>query len=84
MTKPITRKEFTVAQRDIKAALKLASTHDPDICGWIRDLVDRVNILERQIEVLGAKPYRIVRSSNIGHQAGIYAERVMRVRSKVK
>lgn len=80
MIKPITRKEYNDLRRWLKDTSKQASTHDPDIVRWLKGLYDRVAILERQVELLGAKPYRVARSSNIDHQAGIYVERVKKVR----
>jgi hypothetical protein len=76
MIKSITRKEFARHERMIRDALRLASTHDPDIVKWLQTAYDQIAILERQVELLGAVPYRVVRSSKIGHQAGIYAQRV--------
>jgi hypothetical protein len=51
MRKPITRKEFAKVTRRANAALKLASTHDPD-------LLSRIEVLERQMERIGAPQYR--------------------------
>lgn len=80
MIKPITRKEYNELRRWLKDTSKQASTHDPDIIKWLKNAVDRINILERQVEVLKAPAYRVVRSSNIGHQVGIYAQRVRKVK----
>jgi hypothetical protein len=62
MRKPITREEFARHERMIREALRLSSTHDPDI-------MNRLAILERQVERLGAPQYRVIRN-------GIYARRV--------
>jgi hypothetical protein len=87
MKKPITRKEFQLVQRQVKDALKLASTHDPDhaieirralrwcerLFGRVIKLEDRVDVTERQLQRVGAPQYRKVRN-------GIYAERVRKPR----
>lgn len=65
--KPITRKEFNNLSRQVRDALKLASTHDPDLVKQIKALskiiaaqFDRIVVMERQLERLGAPQYRRV------------------------
>ena len=83
MRKPITRKEWNKQVQFAKNCMRLASTHDPDIINWLKCIYDRVAILERQVELLGAKPYRVARTSNVDHQVGIYAERVRKAKMAV-
>jgi hypothetical protein len=78
----VRRPELKKIERQVRATLNLASTHDPDIMKWIIGLCDRINILERQVETLGVKQYRVVRSSKLDHQVGIYAQRAMKIRGK--
>ena len=49
MRKPITRKEFNTLTRFAKDAMRLASTHDPDLVRWIVDTQSRVTKLELQL-----------------------------------
>jgi hypothetical protein len=51
MIKPITRKEYNDLVKWLKDVSRLASTHDPDHG-------HRLDILERQVERLGAPQYR--------------------------
>jgi phosphate uptake regulator len=53
MIKPITRAEYNKLLHMVKDALTLASTHDPEH-------EQRLYILERQVERLGAPQYRVV------------------------
>jgi hypothetical protein len=55
-------------------AMMLASTHDPDHAKELRAITDRLNIIERQLERIGAPQYRKVRT-------GVYAEIVRGPRS---
>jgi hypothetical protein len=72
MVKPITRKEYNKLVQQVKDALRLASTHDPDHAKLLNDharwlvqlgtqLCNRIDIIERQLERLGAPQYRTVR-----------------------
>jgi hypothetical protein len=71
MIKPITRKEFARHERMIREALRLASTHDPDLVREIKDharwlvqlgteLGNRLDVVERQLERIGAPQYRVI------------------------
>lgn len=60
---------------ETREALKLASTHDPEH-------EDRLNIIERQLELLKVPQYRTIRSSRGGARVGIYAQRVRKARRK--
>jgi hypothetical protein len=40
--------------------MQLASNHDPDICRWLTALIRRVDVLERQMERIGASQYRTI------------------------
>lgn len=51
MIKPIRRKEFQRVERIAIDALRMASTHDPD-------LLQRIIVMERQLRRLGAPQYR--------------------------
>ena len=61
-------KRLQKLERQVRDALDLASSHDPDI-------TDRINMLERQVERLGAPAYRVYRSSKGSFNNGIYVER---------
>lgn len=75
MIKPPTRAEFKKVQQQVKDALKLASTHDPDLVKslqqhrkyidtlwkWNVNIDDRLAIAERQLGRLGAPQYRNVK-----------------------
>lgn len=54
MVKPITRKEFNKLSRLALDCMKLASTHDPDH-------ERRLDVIERQLQRLGAPQYRMVK-----------------------
>lgn len=54
MIKPITRKEYNLVLRMAKDALRMASTHDPEH-------EQRLAVLERQMERIGAPQYRKVK-----------------------
>ena len=58
MTKPITRKEFQKLTRIAMDALRLASNHDPDH-------ETRLDVLERQMQRIGAPQYRLRCKSKI-------------------
>jgi hypothetical protein len=58
LTSELVHGVFAKQSQDIKNALKLASTHDPDIMKWITELEYRLDIAERQLERLGAPQYR--------------------------
>ena len=56
-----------IASKDIKEiaahawdALTLASTHDPDHAKKLRELESRIEVLERQMERIGAPQYRTI------------------------
>lgn len=48
-------------KRCVWDALMLASSHDPDHAKELRDLRIRIEVLERQMERIGAPQYRLVR-----------------------
>lgn len=52
--KVVTQKEWNETQSRLKEALRLASSHDPD-------LLRRIEVLERQVSRLGAPQYRLLR-----------------------
>jgi hypothetical protein len=73
----ITRKEWDDCQRRLKEALRLASTHDPDLLrriivleclvaeirkvGSSKKLEVRLEVVERQLQRLGVPQYRLIR-----------------------
>jgi len=72
MIKSITRKEFARHERMIREALRLSSHHDPDLVRELKDharwlvqlgteLGNRLDVVEHQLQRLGAPQYRTVR-----------------------
>jgi len=53
MRRPIKRAEWNKLVRYSKDCMRLASTHDPD-------LLKRIEVLERQMQRIGAPQYRLV------------------------
>lgn len=50
-------------------AMTLASRHDPDLLKLIGDLQSRVDVIERQLERIGAPQYRLVRKGkHVNHR----------------
>ncbi len=60
-TKTVAWERFLKLERDVKDALKLASSHDPDFVKLFKSIDMRLNVLERQMERLGALKYRRVK-----------------------
>ena len=75
MTKPITRKEWKELWSFVRGVAKQASNHDPehsqelrdhdsvlaDQQGWLLSINSRLDVLERQMERIGAPQYRKAR-----------------------
>jgi len=49
MIKPPTRAEFKKVQQQVKDALKLASTHDPDLVKWLKRIDKDVDLLVKYV-----------------------------------
>ena len=86
MRKPITREEYRKVYRLALDGLNLASSHDPEhtkelkgitrnikyLFKWSDDVDSHLQIIDRQLERLGAPQYRVIRKG----PPKILAERV--------
>lgn len=62
MRRPITRAEYNKLVRQVRDALNLASTHDPEHQRSLTQLYRRVANLERRLEMaIASQPRRITR-----------------------
>jgi hypothetical protein len=80
MAKKLSRRANFIATVDLKKlaeyawdAMQLASSHDPDHAFTLESFEDRISVLERQMERIGAPQYRIKKLKN---GAVIYIQRV--------
>lgn len=78
MIKPPTRAEFKKVQQQVKDALKLASTHDPDLVKWLKGL-------QKEIGLLGKAVHHLVNSQELVLKAHVdQKERIDGVENSLK